>query len=230
MTHAEVSTIYRNGRIEVPQIDICRLPEGERKVAWLVQNTLLQLALRMEDFQAALELFDFCASHIRENLLDKQFALIRNYTKWQLLSARDGAMTLYHFGRTIRYVGNLLKGAPVLKGEIEHSHLRAARRLMHEKFPHVERVRHAVAHSAELTESEEKFDANAFTGTYDGQGIRIKDGSSIFVSNNLDGRTYTTGHEGEILTYSLAEECLIALTDIANLFYLGFTRPNIPLA
>ena len=203
--------------ISPPVLNLDLVPEAEREATWVFGTTLREIAGRVNDFKAALDLFDLSKYLAANNFLNQQ------YRAWQRIALRDGAMTIYHFGRSLKEgSGNGLKECPRLRSLLISEHLHRARRMFSRKFPKAERVRHGAAHSAEITESKANFDANSFSGNTDGLGLIQGNASKLLVQNVVSDRHYVTTHQGEIVRYELSAETFGSLGEIAREFYLAF--------
>lgn len=200
-----------------PYININLVPEEERAATWIFSTSIGGLASRVDDFKAALDLFDFSAVLARNNFIDRQFRA------WKHIALRDGAMTVYHFGRALKEgSGNGLKECPSLTKLLAANHMRQARHMFSQKFPAAEKVRHGTAHSAEIGETKADYDMNAFSGNADLWGVIKGVPKGLMIQDGLAGRRYITTHRGEIISYELSAETLSFLCDIAREFYEAF--------
>ena len=200
-----------------PSINLDLLPPGERDAAWNLNSSINGLAAYVSDFQAALELFDFSQFFRRRNFVNQQFS------KWQFLAARDGAMTMYHFSRVLIHSGKSFRECPSLLDLIDRSLLREPRRRFETQFPNVVRVRHSVAHTAEMTETTKARDGNAFSGSIDRAPlIKAENVKGLMITNSLSNREFTTTYEGDIISYEISSATLDTLSSIAREFYQAF--------
>lgn len=84
---------------------------------------------------------------------------------WQSLAARDGAFSVYHFGKTIDAISVAYKNCTaVLAAKIDGAKLRAGSRTFSRSFPSREAVRNVVGHVAESASSTEQREKHSFTG------------------------------------------------------------------
>jgi hypothetical protein len=116
-----------------PIIDVKSLPLIERKAAAHLQNVLFHFSYYYHEFRAAVELYDHSnIEGARASLTDAESWA----QDWMSLAARDGAMTIYHFGEALKALGTCFKDCPTLRKHIDHDALRSARKLMEKYFPH----------------------------------------------------------------------------------------------
>src|ERR1700730_17044652 len=80
----------------------------EVDVLWNVELSLRRLVEYTDDFQAASALFDLCNDGLAT---DPKAAWLR---KWRAIAGRDGGMSLWHFGRAIHGVIELIGKYPIL--------------------------------------------------------------------------------------------------------------------
>jgi hypothetical protein len=152
----------------------------------------------------------------------KNYDAIKKLSSWQMISARDGAMTIYHFGKVMIGIKSSIKHCPTINNSVDRAKLKSSGRLFNALFPKHEAVRHAVAHSGELANTSEAVSQNAFTGRYEGPGLTIENASNTMVQDSLQGRLFTTTHEGKILTYEIGQVTLIRLNAVKNELYDAF--------
>jgi hypothetical protein len=148
------------GPIEwLPQLDRDKIPIAEHPALQHIVGLLTALAVQERNFRTAVLLFE--ASHqenselanaVSSGVLD--FGTLDRATDtlsgWQSIAARDGAMTIYHFGCTVEAIKASLPRCPTLNAGVDHSNLRMARKLFESHFPGYKDIRHVVAHTAEF--------------------------------------------------------------------------------
>lgn len=183
----------------------------EREEVRLVEDHLQRLVRYAEDFSAALSLFNFC----------QQFDH-RLTGNWSFVAARDGAMTIYHTGKTMELTRAALKRTPTLEALTSTAPLSQAGKTYRQAFPTFEKVRHAVSHSSELFRDKESVARNAFSGSYDDGLVRIENSTNAVVSNSLLGRNYTNTIDGKIVSYEVSEATKTKVYECVNTFVSAF--------
>jgi hypothetical protein len=191
------------------------IPQDEYAATNLVGMHIVRLGRYVEEFSAALDLFNLSEFLATRNFVNRQFRM------WMNLAARDGAMTIYHFDRVLVKSGRSFKECPTLMGLVDHNAFSAARREFSRTFPKAARVRHGTAHKAEMGETLASVASNGFSGKLDGPWLSGAFGN-LTIEDSLMDRMFTTTHQGEILSYEVSTATLDALHHIATLFYSGF--------
>lgn len=199
------------------------VPETEREATWVLQSFIGSLASYVDDFEAALDLYDSVEFLQANKLIDRQFG------KWKLIAARDGAMTIFHFEKVLVNSGKGFRDCPSLRNQVNHEVLRQARVRFSEVFPLAARIRHSTAHRAEMTETKQKVDSNAYSGPINTRFISVERAEGLTIDGLL-GRKFTTTHEGEISDYEISESTLAELANIARLFYSGFSAIDLTVS
>lgn len=190
-----------------------------------MESLLSDLNAYCQDFIAALALFDSC------DQLRKAYPAARGaISLWPFIAARDGGMTIYHFGKVLDALRASLKGAPELRSATNHDALRDAAKSFTAAFPLYAKMRHAIAHAGDMrVPASEK--RNAIVGDIDLGSIKLHNednsGTST-ISNTLMGRTFGNTFEGEYVTYSISSESLQSLQDVKGLTYSAFLKITEP--
>jgi hypothetical protein len=203
-----------------PSIASEGLPEEEHEAALQVTTALRAMMFYQHDFRAALALFDFSRAEIERTRgtddLDRSFV-----SEWTFLAGRDGAMSIFHFGKSIKIINNALGKCPTVRRLMDESELKRGRKLMQQLFPNFESVRHSIAHSAELMKDTSR---HVVTGPYEKGNLRIESGAVMFGRNCFigDGRTFFNTFEGEIQTYDLSPATLDGLQSVRTAFNAAF--------
>ncbi len=193
----------------VPTIELASFPIEEQEAIWNLNLALSSLNNYLKDFQAALALFDFCESQCQA-LQERREPIPRNWLMpWQFIAGRDGAMTIFHFGKTIESIKESgFFGCPTLKAKIDHAQLRIGAKLFRQWFRDFERVRHSVAHAAELQKNQESRKRNSMRGAS--------------MQNVLVGRNFQNTHGGRILSYEIGQTTMTRLKRTQDQFFAPF--------
>ena len=195
-----------------PRINIQGLPDKEQIVVRNMTVLFLGLATYANEFRAALMLYQFCTAQIQIPKSGRAADL--PFDQIQFVAGRDGAMSIYHFGKTIEAIGTQIARCPNLFAKLNRNKLRTVRRHLRAEFPYFEAVRHAVAHLAELGATPEKAEENSVAGPFVFAGITIAPGSNVTLRNTLYNNQYVNTFDGEIQAYEVSEKTYEALVSI----------------
>lgn len=136
-------------------------------------------------------------------------ASIDTLSDWMLIAARDGALAIYHFGKTLEAIKKSLPGFPTLNSEVDHNLIRKANADYRKRFPRYEAIRHVVAHSAEFSATQAKRELHANKGPLVARAVGATKG--IRFSDSLIQRTYIVNFEGDAHSYEITHasaDCL----------------------
>jgi len=202
----------------------------ERESLWHLEGFLRDLDSYAAKFYYAVALFDMASENLGRFLQDDRSKVqpsLERCRAWLTLAARDGAMTVFHFAKTLDAVKSGVAGSKNISATLDHTQFRSIRREFREHFPNFEPVRHAVAHSGELLKDEKRRSENTFSGSFDGPGLLIRDSTDVFVSEMLVDRTFSNTFDGKIISYDLSWENWRVLDKIvSDLFFLFGNRQN----
>jgi hypothetical protein len=207
--------------VPAPRLNWLALEPPERAVARTIEFNLFMLEYHAKAFGHAVALFEHCARKRRPHSRDL-------FTEWQFLAARDGAMNAYHCSAGMQRVREIFHRCPTWQAQIDHSILRGAHKDLKAVFPSVDDMRHAVAHSAELTETPERHAENAtkHAATLAGGG---QIGPNTMVLAHLDGDgVFSFTNKGQALSYSITGAALKGLNAAVGRFFSGFRCLEIP--
>jgi hypothetical protein len=219
-----------------PQIDRKRIPAEEQEALLHIVDILASLGRFERRFSLALMLFDF--SHDENSRLGADVSMGRadfgtldaktnTLSGWQMMAAREGAMTIYHFGQTVEAIGSNLKACPTLCGLADHSTLRVAKKLFNATFPDYDAIRHVVAHMADFSATQKMKASHSIVGPWKGNfgavSIETKDQNAVTrFTDNLYDRTYCITFEGKVYGYEITLGTLETITKIRRHFYSAF--------
>lgn len=211
-----------------PNFDFDVIPAEEHDLAWIVQGSLSSLGSYVRKFEQALSLFEFAEHQHRLRLSDvspEGIKAMSALSGWKFVAARDGAMTIYHFMCAMESVKTCVYRSPTLKPWFNAKVSKQATKLFGVRFPKCEAMRHAIAHSAELYESPEKLEENAFSGDYKDKMFDLQGVKGVVIADTLSNRSYITTFKRQIISYDVSMDTLNALTEIRKLFCSAFMRP-----
>jgi len=158
-----------------------------------------ELEAYVNDFASALTLFDHCQAELK-----LKHSTLSPYFKWQFIAARDGAISIYHFGKTYEKLRAIIKGNPAMFSRVDEANLKESGKLLRALFPKFEAVRHAVAHAGDLDEVQ---NAASIPG-------RVK---TLIMRNVLSGNEFQNTFDVEIQSYSISQESLYGLNKVAEI-------------
>jgi len=130
----------------------------------------------------------------------RRLTVSRKLVSWALIPSRDAAISIYHFKKTLDAFNHSIRKCPTLFQKIDPVSLRESGRIFSRSFPKAERLRHAVAHSAEHKVTRESFARHMEKGTY--------------LENRLDGRTFTLSREREELSIEISHKTTAILENV----------------
>lgn len=210
------------------------LSKEEDEAARKLFDSFLNLTNYVKEFQAALNLFDFAESEIgsvyNQKATEPQLSMLimpgqnnklQLLMQWQLIAARDGAITIFNFGKTLEAANKILfKSCPTWSNIIVKSEIGSAFSLWKSNFADFVGIRHTVAHAAELFQSERH--EHAFSGKADLNFLSADGSVDLFMSGNLNGREFISTFKQNIVSYELSSKTAALLSLIAQTFFDAF--------
>jgi hypothetical protein len=213
-----------------PTIETESLPSEEGLiVSWNLRNSLVRLFVHARDFEAALGLFDFANEHLTSPTLSNEQASMLK--EWVRLAGRDGAMSIYHFGMTLRATQKLIfRDCPVLSSRLGNakSKFRTVNKSFNRTFPRWEKLRQAVAHAAENFSDPDERPKHFVAGPLSIEGLPRQGGAEtkIALYNVIAGRQFVYTFEKQVCSYQLSKESLNRLGEIRDMYYFIFGDRN----
>jgi hypothetical protein len=212
------------------------VPEVERGDTWQLVLAVTGLERFVQDFRAAVDLFNFSALEMHRARSERDLARAasgsavdglnlwkENSTRfgaWQHISARDGALQIYHMGIVMEKIKGQLNNVPTIRPLVDSSQLRTTVRLFQSYFPKYRLIRDAVAHSnIELAPS---------AGTFRCQAPDVIDipslakGRGIFITNALYGNRYIITKDKMVASYEISDASYAKLESVRARFIAGF--------
>jgi len=213
-----------------PRISVSAWPEAEQESIAHVLHLEIQLGNHIEQFEAALGLYDHCsaqedAQHARLSLVTdgrERIAFIRGLMSspskyWPHIALRDSIMTVYHFASTLEGIRKSFKDAPMFRAAVDHEKMRQAGKAFSAGVPQAREARHAVSHSAELTATRAATVQNAASGTFTAGPVVSQGAQNVMLVNVRSGRTLTFTWDNQILTAELSQGTLTTLVTVREL-------------
>jgi len=157
---------------------------------------LAQLALQ---FEAAVALFDFSQDDRlpsrRDEESDEVYFTRRHDMQikraWIFIAARDAAITLDQFFKSLKGIGNYRTKCPTFYQRLDLGKIREVRRDFTKVFPHIEKIRNRVAHEVENLADPAKMEKHA-----DGK---------LYMINSMIGRQFVNTIDRERVGYELSD-------------------------
>src|SRR5665213_2967286 len=153
----------------IPQIDRARAPKDESDDIWLLNMALRDIEKYAKQFGAALHLFEYCVMQMSVMPTGRADA----FFSWMLLACRECVMSIWHFRKEITAANNCAKKSLYVGPQLDGALLHAAHSKFDKYFPDFAASRNAVAHAGEFAKNKASYEANAFSGSYEGPAIRI---------------------------------------------------------
>jgi len=220
---------------------ILRLGSDHEVAISYIDSSLVQIHQHVNKFGAAIRLFNYAEAQKREskaqldrwvhadypqpdNFMERFNDLMAEcnlFEQWLHIAARDGAWTIYHFGKTLEQIRAWAKPIERL---LDMESQVAAGKALREHFPRFETVRHALAHSSELMRPEVRAE-HSLSGPRRTENVKIGDQvRDVWLSGNLECCNFSINYENERFSYALNEASLLALRGIMLLLFAAF-RP-----
>jgi hypothetical protein len=142
---------------------------------------------------------------------------------WQMMAARDGSLTIYHFGCTIDGIQRSLPACPALNCQIDRQKLKNARKLFDAKFPGHIAIRNVVAHMGDFTKTMRAQASHAVRGQFMAGGFGSEEMEGItYLPGNMNQDRYTVTFDGKAFTYTLSRATVGDLCKVRELVYSAF--------
>ncbi len=147
-----------------------------------------------------------------------------------LIAARDGAMSIYHFNESITVIQTNLASCPSAANPDIRKHLKQAKRQLRGWFPDLENIRHSVAHAAELGKYPKRVKDRTSTAEIDRKFIRSEKGAPpLRIEQCLEERNFIYTLENRIISYEISAKTLDRLGKIRkkvfDVFQEGWDSP-----
>ena len=195
-----------------PHFKISALPAKEHAAAYTAQSGLHDLGGYIEDYSAAISLFDFSLAQYGPPQSER----------WALIAGWDGAMTIYHFGTALEGIRSSLTMCPTIRSAMDYDVFRRALSDFRAKFPGYEKTRHAVAHAADKMKTPSKLAKHSYSGPHRAGGFNISNSTELTLTDSFSGRVFVSTWEGEIVTHELSKATLNNLMTVAQAVWRAF--------
>jgi len=128
------------------------------------------------------------------------------------MAARDGALTIYHFGNAIEGIRKSLPRCPAVNASVDHDILRDASKTFRKAFPNYEAIRHVTGHVSDFTATPDRRREHSHIGELEVGNISFDDSPRQF-TGNLYNRSYVVSYKGRAYHYEIS-------LDNAHVLYL----------
>ena len=149
---------------------------------------------------------------------------------WELMAAREGALTIYHFGQGLAAIAPAVRKCSFIADRVDHAALRRARKSFKAAFPSHDAIRHVVGHTVDFSATLEERDRHSvrppWERTFDSGTLQYAGTRKIFNPGDLHDRVYRVTYEGDVHFYELRSETLERLSAIRERTYSG-SRPSL---
>lgn len=211
--------------VGAPWIDVEALPDTERESGNSIQGSLTALSHTVEDLETALALFDRCqGERIAPNTPGTTLAMRRDHNmlrgRWEMMSARIGAIAIFEHRKALQAIGELLADCPKLSSLIDRQPLRAASDAFKASFPDYGGLRHFAAHGSEMTSRPSDANKHTAPGPLTVAGLTFE--SSPLAVGTLMNRTYVCTFKGRPIHYELTQGTAAALGSVRDLTFAAF--------
>lgn len=190
----------------IPEIDRNRIPEDQMVAFLHISQLLAELGLYERRFLLAVYLHEFSqtAGWELRNDWQKMERSLWTTSGWQQIAARDGALTIYHFGRAIEGLRESFHACPTLSERVDHVKIRQAYKGFKSAFPHFIEIRAAVAHVADFSGTTQKKFFHSVKGLFKTRWFSSDDAAGVtWMPGNMNGHTFAVTLEGTPYTYDL---------------------------
>jgi hypothetical protein len=207
-----------------PDIDRGHIPADQMPAFLHIMTLLAELGLYERHLLIAVYLYQYSiqAAHEITDFATLEHSLWTT-GGWQSMAARDGALTIYHFGRAIEGLKNSLRFCAALNSQVDHRKIKNAGKIFDAAFPDSKAIRDAVAHVADLSQTVEKKTSHAVKGPFKKKWFSSDDPEGItWLPGNMNGHTYAVSFQGKALTYDLSLENAAKLRAVKNQIYSAF--------
>jgi hypothetical protein len=216
--------ILPNAYDGTPQINRNQIPQDQMQAFLHVTTLLAELGVYERRLLLAVYLFEYSKQAAYEI---SDFATLEHalWTTggWQSIAARDGALSIYHFGHAIKGLQNSMHACPTLNQQVENKKIKAALKIFESAFPDNIEIRNAVAHVAESSKTLEAKTANSVKGPFRKKLFSSEDPEGVtWLPGNINGCTYAVTLRGKVYTYELNLESAAKLRTVKMQIFSAF--------
>jgi hypothetical protein len=193
----------------VPDIGVRFVPEAEKRDAEAFYHNLYELQKWSDDFACSLALYDTC-----EGMPPGERGPTLLAMRWRFMAARNGGLALRNFSQCLAAARGVVGKVKFWNDKINLMELKAIEGDFRERFPDIDKLRHAVAHP-ELYANPSIDMSGGSGGSLPGLSI----GEGVVVQDSLAFRTYATTINGMMVGYQLTIENAGLVVDLTRRAY-----------
>jgi hypothetical protein len=198
---------------------------NDQSVRDCIFKNVVSLTVLLEQLKKAVALFDLIER------TDSPSDVLRNeYFEYRMIAARDGALAVFHFGCCLEAIKKQLPRSNSLSAVVEIVKIRDIATRFSALFPHVDHVRHGIAHAGQVFESPEKIKQTGMKVRRYGPGFAVDEGG--YLLSALNDRTYSVGNRGEVFSITLDPTAISnlhsVLSSVQEAFQAAFKRTGSP--
>lgn len=135
-------------------------------------------------------------------------------SRWRFIACNECVLELYHLRSRLEKIPSvLLRACPSLRGLLNASRMRSARKMLDDYFPGIEFLRHATAHKGE---NEVFPEVHAPDGKFALTGFRESD-------------RFSAPYEGKLYFLDITDQSLQGITEVVNEFFGAFQAAAVEL-
>jgi hypothetical protein len=210
---------------DAPNIVPGNVPPDDKRKLFLLNCALSDMEKYSRYFGSALHLFDYC--FIQQSVLPGPSGA---FNSWRMIAARDAVMSIYHFKNSMIVANDLANQSTLIGPHLKKPAIKSASKRFANDFPDYAKARHGVAHTAESVQNIGALQENAFPRTHEDPRMSPQNAPDVMISDNLQGRLFTTGiFGGKIIHCEISESTLVKLIEIMRMFFDGFREIPSPV-
>jgi hypothetical protein len=215
-------------------IDGDHIPRAEREAVRHLFSLLFLLGWYEHQFRHALALFNGCLegrSPLPANPNDlPKWPIIEaeshTLSAWKTMAARDGAMSIYHFGQALAAIPPWMRNCPTIRALVNPVAVRLARKSFLAALPSYDAIRHAVGHAADLNSTIKKRDTHSIVPpwrhSWGNTTYEVIGSKPVRWTEQLIERAYCVSFDGTVHQYEISDQTLDALTKVRERIYTAF--------
>jgi hypothetical protein len=217
--------ILPNAYEGIPQIDRSRIPAAQMAAFLHLSQLLAELGLYERRLLLAVYLYQYAQTagwELRNDWKRMEFSLWTT-GGWQQIAARDGALTIYHFGRAIEGLRESFGACPALSSQVDHHKIRRAYKDSNQPSRTFIEIRAAVAHVADFSGTTQKKFFHSVKGIFKAKWFSSNNPAGItWLAGNMNDHTFAVTLEGKAYTYDLSLQSAERIREIKLQIFSAF--------